>query len=63
MTLFVVLTVVPAIAGFFLGFTRLAPLLGHTFYTNPESERDLRITVAIWLAFALCTNLVGVLAT
>jgi hypothetical protein len=57
------LTVVPAIAGFCLGFTRLVPLLGHTFYTNPESERDLRITVAIWLAFAVCTYLVGVLAT
>ena len=58
-----VLTVVPAIAGFCLGFAKLVPLLGHTFYTNPKSERDLRITVAIWLAFAVCTYLVGVLAT
>ena len=58
-----VLTVVPAIAGFCLGFIRLVPLLGHTFYTNPASERDLRITAAIWLAFAVCTYLVGVLAT
>ena len=63
LALVVVLTVVPAVAGFCLGFTRLVPLLGHTFYTNPKPGREPRITVGIWLVFAVCTYLVGVLAT
>ena len=39
---------VPVIAGFVLGEDRLIHLLGHTFLVNRSSERDLRITVAIW---------------
>ncbi|MDD4911532.1 MAG: hypothetical protein PHP57_04505 [Sideroxydans sp.] len=39
----------PAIAGFMMGTSKFATLLGHFFYTNMEHERDLSKTIACWL--------------
>lgn len=39
----------PALAGFAMGTSRFAILLGHFFYTNMENEKELGITLACWL--------------
>jgi hypothetical protein len=39
----------PAIAGFMMGTSKFATLLGHFFYTNMEHEKDLSKTIACWL--------------
>ncbi len=50
----------PAIAGFILGTSKLAKLLGHFFYTNMWYERDIRKTIACWLGlFAIAFFLLG----
>ena len=49
----IVLSIVPAVVGFFAGFDKLVQIFGHTFYTNPEPERDARVTVFIWALLTL----------
>ena len=44
----VLMVLVPAIAGFLMGTSRFATLLGHCFYTNMENEKDWRITAVLW---------------
>ena len=46
---FLVAGLLPAVAGFMMGSTKFATLLGHFFYTNMEHERDMSKTIAVWL--------------
>ncbi|MEQ1525730.1 MAG: hypothetical protein ABL911_03160 [Gallionella sp.] len=43
------LIIIPAVAGFILGTSKLATLLGHFFYTNMEHEKDVLKTSAAWI--------------
>ena len=46
--IFLVAGLLPAIAGFMMGTTKFATLLGHFFYTNMEHEKDLSKTIVVW---------------
>ena len=46
---FLILIVLPAIAGYQLGVDKCATLLGHFFYTNAESEKNLGKTAFSWV--------------
>jgi len=51
----------PAIAGFMMGTSKFATLLGHFFYTNMEHEKDMSKTIACWLGlFVIAYLLSGV---
>jgi hypothetical protein len=49
----------PAIAGFMMGTSKFATLLGHFFYTNMEHEKDMRKTIASWLSLFIIAYLLS----
>lgn len=49
----------PAIAGFMMGTSKFATLLGHFFYTNMEYEKDISKTIACWVALFAITYLLS----
>jgi hypothetical protein len=57
--LIALLLLLPAIAGFMMGTSKFATLLGHFFGTNMEHERDLRITAALWIGLGLIAYLLS----
>jgi hypothetical protein len=57
--LLLALVILPALAGLFMGTARFITLLGHFFYTNMESEKDARITVAAWACLFLVAYLLS----
>jgi hypothetical protein len=55
--------VLPAITGFVMGMSRFTMLYGHFFYTNMESEKDIRKTIVAWgCLFLTAYCITGVLA-
>lgn len=51
------LVLVPAAVGLVSGIDRLAQFLGHSFFVNSPSDRDVRITFAIWIGLFTCAYL------
>jgi len=49
----------PVIAGFVMGMTRLTTLLGHFFFTNHREVRDYRKTIAAWACLLLIAYLLS----
>ena len=49
----------PAMAGFAMGASRCARLLGHFFYTNMDSEKDVTKTIAAWGGLLLIAYLLS----
>jgi hypothetical protein len=44
----------PAVVGFIAGTSGTAKLLGHAFWTNMESERNVLATAMVWGFLAVC---------
>lgn len=61
---FILLIVVllPALAGFLLGFSKFTTLFGHLFYTNIGDEKDIYKTIGAWVClFLIAYCITGVL--
>jgi hypothetical protein len=56
---FLAACVLPAIAGFLMGASRFATLLGHFFYTNMDHEKDIAKTTAAWAGLILLAYLLS----
>ncbi len=41
----------PAAIGFLAGSRGTAKILGHAFWTNPESEKSVLATLVVWVCF------------
>ncbi len=60
--LVIVLIAVPAAVGFAAGTDGFVRFLGHSFYTHEETERELRLTAAIWVVIIILTWLLSLAA-
>lgn len=58
----IIVVLLPALAGFLLGFSKFVTLFGHLFYTNMGDEKDIYKTIGVWVClFLIAYFITGVL--